>query len=110
MRSLGDKISSTIVAQMPWSGTGVTETVLSKAGYVTVPNVAYASACIFLNEPLQTFKFIISMSRPPTQYIFVHVWWRTLSLGIPDSRSSFSCTLGMNLGVLCGIPMRTATL
>ncbi|KAG6886203.1 hypothetical protein C0993_010765 [Termitomyces sp. T159_Od127] len=52
MRSLGDKISSTIVAQsadvptMPWSGTGVTETVLSEAGYVTVPDKAYAEACV----------------------------------------------------------------
>jgi len=52
MRSLGDKISSTIVAQsanvptMPWSGTGITETVLSEAGYVTVPDAAYADACV----------------------------------------------------------------
>lgn len=52
MRSLGDKISSTIVAQsadvptMPWSGTGITDTVLSDAGYVTVPEKAYANACI----------------------------------------------------------------
>ncbi|KAE9385038.1 glutathione synthetase ATP-binding domain-like protein [Gymnopus androsaceus JB14] len=40
MRSLGDKISSTIVAQsanvptMPWSGTGIIDTALSEAGYV----------------------------------------------------------------------------
>jgi acetyl-CoA carboxylase/biotin carboxylase 1 len=52
MRSLGDKISSTIVAQsasvptMPWSGTGITDTVLSEAGYVTVPEAAYADACV----------------------------------------------------------------
>lgn len=52
MRSLGDKISSTIVAQhakvpcMPWSGTGISDTVLSPAGYVTVPDDAYKAACI----------------------------------------------------------------
>ncbi|KAF8892047.1 acetyl CoA carboxylase [Infundibulicybe gibba] len=52
MRSLGDKISSTIVAQsanvptMPWSGTGITDTVLSEAGYVIVPEKAYADACV----------------------------------------------------------------
>lgn len=52
MRSLGDKISSTIVAQsadvptMSWSGTGITETVLSEAGYVTVPDSVYAQACV----------------------------------------------------------------
>jgi len=52
MRSLGDKISSTIVAQhasvptMPWSGTGISDTVLSDAGYVTVPEKAYAEACV----------------------------------------------------------------
>lgn len=52
MRSLGDKISSTIVAQhaevpcMPWSGTGIAETVLSPQGYVTVPDKAYQEACI----------------------------------------------------------------
>ncbi|KAF9005958.1 acetyl CoA carboxylase [Cyathus striatus] len=52
MRSLGDKISSTIVAQsadvptMPWSGSGITETVLSESGYVTVPDKAYADACV----------------------------------------------------------------
>ncbi|KII85890.1 hypothetical protein PLICRDRAFT_44314 [Plicaturopsis crispa FD-325 SS-3] len=52
MRSLGDKISSTIVAQsadvptMPWSGTGITDTTLSDAGYVTVPEDAYAAACV----------------------------------------------------------------
>lgn len=52
MRSLGDKISSTIVAQsadvptMPWSGTGIMDTVLTEAGYVTVPDSAYADACV----------------------------------------------------------------
>jgi acetyl-CoA carboxylase/biotin carboxylase 1 len=52
MRSLGDKISSTIVAQsaqvptMPWSGSGIKDTVLSESGYVTVPDKAYADACV----------------------------------------------------------------
>lgn len=52
MRSLGDKISSTIVAQhaevpcMPWSGTGISDTILSPQGYVTVPDKAYNEACI----------------------------------------------------------------
>ncbi|RSH85904.1 acetyl-coenzyme-A carboxylase [Apiotrichum porosum] len=52
MRSLGDKISSTIVAQsadvpcMPWSGTGIAETELSPQGFVTVPDVAYQEACV----------------------------------------------------------------
>lgn len=52
MRSLGDKISSTIVAQhaevptMPWSGTGITDTVLSEGGFVTVPDAAYQDACV----------------------------------------------------------------
>ncbi|KIK60436.1 hypothetical protein GYMLUDRAFT_43751 [Collybiopsis luxurians FD-317 M1] len=52
MRSLGDKISSTIVAQhanvptMPWSGSGISDTTLSEAGYVTVPDKAYADACV----------------------------------------------------------------
>ena len=52
MRSLGDKISSTIVAQhaqvpcMPWSGSGISDTVMSDQGYVTVPDAAYANACI----------------------------------------------------------------
>jgi biotin carboxylase len=52
MRSLGDKISSTIVAQsanvptMPWSGTGITETNLNPAGFVEVPEGAYKSACV----------------------------------------------------------------
>jgi acetyl-CoA carboxylase/biotin carboxylase 1 len=52
MRSLGDKISSTIVAQhaevpcMPWSGTGISDTVLSPQGFVTVPEKAYDNACV----------------------------------------------------------------
>ncbi|KAG8851514.1 acetyl-coenzyme-A carboxylase [Tulasnella sp. 330] len=52
MRSLGDKISSTIVAQsakvptMPWSGTGITDTVLSEQGFVTVPHDVYQNACV----------------------------------------------------------------
>lgn len=52
MRSLGDKISSTIVAQhaevptMAWSGTGITDTTLSDGGYVTVPDKAYQEACV----------------------------------------------------------------
>lgn len=52
MRSLGDKISSTIVAQhadvpcMPWSGTGISDTVMSPQGFVTVPDDAYAKACV----------------------------------------------------------------
>lgn len=52
MRSLGDKISSTIVAQsakvpcMDWSGTGIDETILSDQGYVTVADDVYAKACV----------------------------------------------------------------
>ena len=52
MRSLGDKISSTIVAQsaqvpcMDWSGTGIDETILSEAGYVTVADDVYQKACV----------------------------------------------------------------
>jgi acetyl-CoA carboxylase/biotin carboxylase 1 len=52
MRSLGDKISSTIVAQhadvpcMPWSGTGIRDTTLSEGGFVTVPDDAYRAACV----------------------------------------------------------------
>ena len=56
MRSLGDKISSTIVAQhadvptMAWSGTGISETRLSEQGFVTVPDKAYKDACVFSVE------------------------------------------------------------
>ncbi|KIP02998.1 hypothetical protein PHLGIDRAFT_130424 [Phlebiopsis gigantea 11061_1 CR5-6] len=52
MRSLGDKISSTIVAQsasvptMPWSGTGISDTVLSEQGFVTVSDDVYRKACV----------------------------------------------------------------
>jgi acetyl-CoA carboxylase/biotin carboxylase 1 len=52
MRSLGDKISSTIVAQsadvpcMAWSGSGISDTVLSERGFVTVPDKAYKNACV----------------------------------------------------------------
>lgn len=52
MRSLGDKISSTIVAQsaqvptMAWSGDGISETMLSPQGFVTVPDDAYKGACV----------------------------------------------------------------
>lgn len=52
MRSLGDKISSTIVAQsanvptMSWSGSGITETALSEQGFVTVLDDVYKKACV----------------------------------------------------------------
>ncbi|KIY53020.1 hypothetical protein FISHEDRAFT_55652 [Fistulina hepatica ATCC 64428] len=52
MRSLGDKISSTIVAQsaqvptMPWSGSGISDTIISENGYVIVPDKAYQDACV----------------------------------------------------------------
>ncbi|KAK9486980.1 acetyl-CoA carboxylase [Lipomyces starkeyi] len=52
MRSLGDKISSTIVAQhakvpcIPWSGTGVDEVQIdSDSGLVTVSDEIYAKGC-----------------------------------------------------------------
>ncbi|KAJ2141204.1 acetyl-coenzyme-A carboxylase [Coemansia sp. RSA 678] len=50
MRSLGDKISSTIVAQhaevptMPWSGDGITDTRVNEAGHLEVPEDAYHAA------------------------------------------------------------------
>lgn len=56
MRSLGDKISSTIVAQhadvpcMPWSGTGITETIMSDQGFLTVSDEVYSKACIHSAE------------------------------------------------------------
>jgi acetyl-CoA carboxylase/biotin carboxylase 1 len=56
MRSLGDKISSTIVAQsanvptMAWSGTGVSETVLTESGLVTVSDEVYKTACVTTYE------------------------------------------------------------
>ncbi|KAL5612714.1 hypothetical protein BROUX41_004198 [Berkeleyomyces rouxiae] len=52
MRSLGDKISSTIVAQhanvpcIPWSGTGVDEVVIDKEGLVTVSDEVYTKGCV----------------------------------------------------------------
>ena len=52
MHSLGGKISSTIVAQhaqvpcMAWSGTGISDTVMSPQGFVTLPDDAYAKACV----------------------------------------------------------------
>ncbi|EEA26014.1 acetyl-coenzyme-A carboxylase [Talaromyces marneffei ATCC 18224] len=51
MRSLGDKISSTIVAQhagvpcIPWSGTGVDEVKVDKDGIVTVDDFVYDMGC-----------------------------------------------------------------
>ncbi|KAK3953879.1 acetyl-CoA carboxylase [Pseudoneurospora amorphoporcata] len=52
MRSLGDKISSTIVAQhadvpcIPWSGTGVNEVTVDDNGIVTVPDDVYLKGCV----------------------------------------------------------------
>ncbi|KJZ76419.1 Acetyl-CoA carboxylase [Hirsutella minnesotensis 3608] len=52
MRSLGDKISSTIVAQhaevpcIPWSGTGVEDVEIDDKGIVTVPDNVYAKGCV----------------------------------------------------------------
>lgn len=51
MRSLGDKISSTIVAQhakvpcIPWSGEGVDEVVVDDKGIVTVEDKVYDKGC-----------------------------------------------------------------
>lgn len=51
MRSLGDKISSTIVAQhagvpcIPWSGEGVDQVVVDEDGIVTVPDDVYDKGC-----------------------------------------------------------------
>ncbi|BCS26346.1 acetyl-CoA carboxylase ACC1 [Aspergillus puulaauensis] len=56
MRSLGDKISSTIVAQhaevpcIPWSGTGVDEVVVDDKGIVTVKDDVYSRGCTFSPE------------------------------------------------------------
>ncbi|CAI4218074.1 unnamed protein product [Parascedosporium putredinis] len=65
MRSLGDKISSTIVAQhaevpcIPWSGTGVNEVVIDHAGIVTVPDNVYMRGCVTSwEEGLQKAKEI----------------------------------------------------
>ena len=52
MRSLGDKISSTIVAQhakvpcIPWSGEGVEEVTVDKNGIVTVEDDVYEKGCV----------------------------------------------------------------
>ncbi|KAL2752979.1 hypothetical protein ACRALDRAFT_1065940 [Sodiomyces alcalophilus JCM 7366] len=52
MRSLGDKISSTIVAQhadvpcIPWSGTGVRDVEVDEKGIVTVSEEVYAKGCV----------------------------------------------------------------
>jgi acetyl-CoA carboxylase/biotin carboxylase 1 len=52
MRSLGDKISSTIVAQhadvpcIPWSGTGVDDVEVDNKGIVTVPDDVYSKGCV----------------------------------------------------------------
>jgi len=59
MRSLGDKISSSIVAQaanvptMPWSGSGLTTDARNDQGFITVPDDIYRKACVIdLNEAL----------------------------------------------------------
>ncbi|KAK7564996.1 acetyl-CoA carboxylase [Phyllosticta citricarpa] len=52
MRSLGDKISSTIVAQhaqvpcIPWSGTGVDSVIIDDKGIVTVEDKTYNQGCV----------------------------------------------------------------
>jgi len=52
MRSLGDKISSTIVAQhakvpcIPWSGTGVDQVQIDENSIVTVDDATYAKGCV----------------------------------------------------------------
>ncbi|KAF3906458.1 hypothetical protein ABW20_dc0105957 [Dactylellina cionopaga] len=52
MRSLGDKISSTIVAQhakvpcIPWSGSGVDDVVVDDVGLVTVAPEIYTKGCV----------------------------------------------------------------
>ena len=52
MRSLGDKISSTVVAQharvpcIPWSGEGVDHVEVDKNGIVTVDDETYAKGCV----------------------------------------------------------------
>jgi len=56
MRSLGDKISSTIVAQhakvpcIPWSGEGVDEVEIDKDGMVTVSDDVYDKGCVHSPE------------------------------------------------------------
>lgn len=52
MRSLGDKISSTIVAQhakvpcIPWSGSGIDEVCIDSEGIVTVKEEVYRKGCV----------------------------------------------------------------
>ncbi|AEO68716.1 8fb0fc73-c984-488e-985e-a91be0c08ac7 [Thermothielavioides terrestris] len=65
MRSLGDKISSTIVAQhadvpcIPWSGSGVSEVNVDENGIVTVPEHVYLKGCVSSwEEGLQKAKEI----------------------------------------------------
>ena len=65
MRSLGDKISSTIVAQhagvpcIPWSGTGVDAVKVDSNGIVTVEDDTYNKGCTFSpQEGLQKAKEI----------------------------------------------------
>jgi acetyl-CoA carboxylase/biotin carboxylase 1 len=65
MRSLGDKISSTIVAQharvpcIPWSGTGVDEVHIDDNDIVTVPDDVYTKGCVSSwQEGLQKAKEI----------------------------------------------------
>ncbi|ORX91331.1 acetyl-CoA carboxylase [Basidiobolus meristosporus CBS 931.73] len=56
MRSLGDKISSTIVAQsarvptLGWSGNGLSETMTTKEGFLSVPEDVYQKACVVSAE------------------------------------------------------------
>ncbi|KAI0480066.1 acetyl-CoA carboxylase [Xylariaceae sp. FL0804] len=65
MRSLGDKISSTIVAQhakvpcIPWSGTGVDQVVIDDNDIVTVADDVYLKGCVnSWEEGLQKAKDI----------------------------------------------------
>lgn len=65
MRSLGDKISSTIVAQhaqvpcIPWSGTGVDQVEIDNKGIVTVTDDVYLKGCVSSwEEGLQKAKEI----------------------------------------------------
>lgn len=65
MRSLGDKISSTIVAQhakvpcIPWSGTGVDQVEVNEDGIVTVEDSIYMRGCVqSWQEGLQKAKEI----------------------------------------------------
>ncbi|KAI1867775.1 uncharacterized protein JN550_006916 [Neoarthrinium moseri] len=65
MRSLGDKISSTIVAQhaqvpcIPWSGTGVDQVEIDDKGIVTVADDIYMKGCVSSwEEGLQKAKDI----------------------------------------------------